>query len=280
MLIELSPSGSRREDIVSLPSASFSLVRARRLTRRSFSFSFSGRPEDRLYSTLFGGAIVLPVAILGAGWSMDTGAGGVAVPCVFLCSFSPFSSSRLFFDSSLTLPSSSVLAGVGLMFVLASANTYCVDCLQKRSSEVIAINNFVRYAFAAGASAGILPLVKAIGVGPANTIAAGLGLIGVVLVLAIIKWGEGWAGRGPPETPPATPPPASIGEEPSKLEEKAMEDANGFDPIEEEAREAIEADFRARGDHPNPSRTKSSRRISEPPLPLLKTFSIEHPHPV
>jgi len=167
------------------------------------------------------------------------------------------------------------------MFVLASANTYCVDCLQKRSSEAIAINNMVRYSFAAGASAGILPLVKAIGVGPANTIAAGLGLIGVVLVLAIIKWGEGWAGRGPPETPPATPPPAAIGEEPSKLEEKVMEEAGGIEPIDEEAREAIEADFRARGDHPpSASRTKSSRRISQPPLPLLKTFSIEHPHPL
>lgn len=237
------------------------------------------------------------------------------------------------------------------MFVLASANTYCVDCMQKRSSEVIAIvrisrssktgeegwegdgkrlvlpasssttkltfplsnifipcritssdtlsqqEPFVPFPFISVSrtrrtqrtthlffssllqSAGILPLVKAIGVGPANTIAAGLGLIGVVLVLAIIRWGEGWAGRGPPETPPTTPPPAAIGEEPSKLEEKAMEDANGFEPIDEAAREAIEVDFRERGDHAL-SRGKSSRRTSEPPLPLLKTFSIEHPHPV
>lgn len=73
--------------------------------------------------------------------------------------------------------------------VLSSSNTYLVDCLQTRSAEVIAINNCIRYLFAAGASAGILPLVKAIGVGPANTLAAGIAWMGFGTVLLTLKWG-------------------------------------------------------------------------------------------
>lgn len=75
------------------------------------------------------------------------------------------------------------------MMVLSSSNTYLVDCLQTRSAEVIAINNCIRYLFAAGASAGILPLVKAIGVGPANTLAAGIAWMGFGTVLLTLKWG-------------------------------------------------------------------------------------------
>lgn len=51
---------------------------------------------------------------------------------------------------------------------------------------------------AAAAVAGILPLIKTVGVGAANTIAAAIGFIGFLFVLAIIRWGEGWAGRSAP----------------------------------------------------------------------------------
>jgi hypothetical protein len=60
---------------------------------------------------------------------------------------------------------------------------------ESRSAEVIAINNCLRYLAAAGASAGILPLVKAIDVGPANSLFAGIGLLGFGCVLAVIRWG-------------------------------------------------------------------------------------------
>lgn len=48
----------------------------------------------------------------------------------------------------------------------------------------------MRYLFSAGASAGVLPLIKAIGIGPTNAIAAVISWIGFALVVATIKWGQ------------------------------------------------------------------------------------------
>ncbi|CDZ98104.1 Synaptic vesicle transporter SVOP and related transporters (major facilitator superfamily) [Phaffia rhodozyma] len=155
------------------------------------------RPEDRLYSTLLGGGIILPVSLIGAGWTIQTGAGGLAPPCVFMFS-----------------------SGFGLMLVFSSANTYCVDCLQSRSAEVIAINNCMRYVFSAAGTAGILPLINKIGVGWADTWAAGLTIIGFLFVCAIIRWGERWAGRSAPEIPLDNPPSGLDGTGPIHHDEK------------------------------------------------------------
>ncbi|SCV68223.1 BQ2448_344 [Microbotryum intermedium] len=126
-------------------------------------------PEDRLRATLLGGGLVLPCAVLALGWVIDLGSGKVGLIFTVILLF---------------------LNGVGLMMVLTAANTYCVDVLQKRSSEVIAVNNFVRYTLSAAASAFILPLINAIGLGGANSFAAGLAWIGFGLVCATIRWGE------------------------------------------------------------------------------------------
>lgn len=61
---------------------------------------------------------------------------------------------------------------------------------QNRSSEVIAINNAVRYLFSAGASAYALPLIEKVGVGVANTIAAALVWAGFLLIIVTIRNGE------------------------------------------------------------------------------------------
>jgi hypothetical protein len=50
----------------------------------------------------------------------------------------------------------------------------------------------MRYIFSAGASAGVLPLIQAIGVGPTNTIAAGLSWLGFGLVLLTTRKGQSW----------------------------------------------------------------------------------------
>lgn len=76
-------------------------------------------PEDRLRSTLWGAGIVLPLGVLGSGFTMQffLGYGGLALSLIFL-----------------------VVCGIGLMMVLTATNTYCVDVMQSRSAEVIAVN--------------------------------------------------------------------------------------------------------------------------------------------
>jgi hypothetical protein len=56
----------------------------------------------------------------------------------------------------------------------------------------IAINNFVRYTAAAGASAGALPCINAIGTGWTNTAAGFIGYIGAGLILVTSKYGDVW----------------------------------------------------------------------------------------
>jgi hypothetical protein len=50
----------------------------------------------------------------------------------------------------------------------------------------------MRYLFSAGASAGVLPLINAIGIAPTNAIAAAISWLGFTLVLATIRWGPAW----------------------------------------------------------------------------------------
>lgn len=59
-----------------------------------------------------------------------------------------------------------------------------------RSSEVIAVNNCLRYVFSAAASAFVLPLIQAIGVGWTNTFAAAMCWVGCGLVLVTIRYGK------------------------------------------------------------------------------------------
>jgi len=125
--------------------------------------------EDRLRAAIEGGCFVLPLCIIALGWTVEkaSGKGGIAA-CVLL----------LFFD------------GVGLMFVLTPTNTYCVDVMQHRSAEVIATINCVRYVFSAAASAFVLPMIDAIGVGWTNTFSAFIVWIGAALTLFVIRYGE------------------------------------------------------------------------------------------
>ncbi|GAA5992480.1 hypothetical protein JCM10908_000839 [Rhodotorula pacifica] len=120
-------------------------------------------PEDRLYASLIGGGCILPLAVLALGWVLDKGTGKAGLAWVVIL---------LFID------------GIGLMCVLTPSNTYCVDVMPTRSSEVIAINNACRYALSAAASA-----FKRIGVGWTNTFAALVVWLGCGMVLVTIRFG-------------------------------------------------------------------------------------------
>ncbi|GAA5820951.1 hypothetical protein JCM11251_001893 [Rhodosporidiobolus azoricus] len=124
--------------------------------------------EDRLKATLWGGGLILPGSVLALGWVLDRVGGKVGLAWTIIL---------LFID------------GVGLMIVLTPCNTYVVDCAGVRSSEAIAVNNACRYVLSAAASAFVLPMIQAIGVGPTNTFAAGIVLLGFGIVLLLIRYG-------------------------------------------------------------------------------------------
>jgi MFS family permease len=70
--------------------------------------------EDRLRScTLFLGGVI-PACMLVYGWSIEKGKGGLALPIVMM-----------------------FLQGVAQLFCFPSLNTYCLDVMQSRSSEVV-----------------------------------------------------------------------------------------------------------------------------------------------
>lgn len=130
------------------------------------------RPEDRLYTAVVCGVVVMPVTLIAAGWLIKTGAGGMGPPLVFL-----------------------FINGVALMCVLTPCNVYLVDASQTRSAESIALNNFIRYTVSAGASAAVLPCIDWIGTGWTNTAAAIIGWLGVILMLLTLKYGDKWRQR-------------------------------------------------------------------------------------
>lgn len=127
------------------------------------------KPEDRLRAALIGTAIILPLSSFVYGWLLHFNKGGLAPPILML-----------------------VINGVGTQMFFTPLNTYLVDAMQKRSAEAIAVNNFFRYLFAAAASAFVLPMINAIGLGWTMTIGSVCCWLGVGLILATMRWGEGW----------------------------------------------------------------------------------------
>ncbi|KAF7121767.1 hypothetical protein CNMCM5793_009320 [Aspergillus hiratsukae] len=104
-------------------------------------------PQDRLNSGLVTLCGVLPIAVLVYGWTLETRAGGMAVPVI-----------------------AAFWAGVGLMGSFNGLNTYAAEAIPERRSEVISGKYIVQYLCSAGSSAAVVPLVKVIGVGWTFTI--------------------------------------------------------------------------------------------------------------
>ncbi|WRT70535.1 uncharacterized protein IL334_007533 [Kwoniella shivajii] len=127
------------------------------------------RPEDRLKAAFLGLMVIMPLSCIIYGWVLNFNAGGMAPPLIMV-----------FFN------------GVGLMFSLAPLNTYLVDGMQTRSAEVIAVNNCVRYFFAAGASACILPIANSIGWGWTMTICTILTIMAGFSLWLLCKYGDKW----------------------------------------------------------------------------------------
>lgn len=116
--------------------------------------------------------LVIPACMLVYGWTIEKSVGGIAVPVIAM-----------------------FLQGVAQLFCFPSLNTYCLDVMQSRSSEVVAGNYFIRYLFGAVGSAVVLPIIQAIGVGWFSTISALFVAVGALGTWAVAVWGKDWRER-------------------------------------------------------------------------------------
>ncbi|CAK4029969.1 Quinidine resistance 3 [Lecanosticta acicola] len=140
-------------------------------TVKTFITRRSGQriPEDRLRSCLTAMGIVIPACMLIYGWSIEKAVGGIPLPVIAM-----------------------FVQGVAQLFCFPSLNTYCLDVMQARSSEVVAGNYFMRYLFGAAGSAAVLPIVEAIGVGWFSTISALFVAAGAAGTWLVTVYGRSW----------------------------------------------------------------------------------------
>jgi hypothetical protein len=108
------------------------------------------------------------VSIIGWGWAMHA-ATHVAVPCVI-----------------------SFFLGIGMVGYNNTTNILLVDVHPGRAGTATAANNLTRCLVGAGASAAIIPMIDAIGAGPAFTLIGGLYFVGVIPLLLILQFGMKW----------------------------------------------------------------------------------------
>ncbi|KAK2606022.1 hypothetical protein QQS21_003540 [Conoideocrella luteorostrata] len=107
-------------------------------------------------------------SLIGWGWVMHV-VTHVAVPCVM-----------------------SFILGVGMIGFNNTTNILLVDVHPGKAGTATAANNLTRCLVGAGASAAIIPMIDAIGVGHAFTFVGGLYFICVVPLLVILKCGMRW----------------------------------------------------------------------------------------
>jgi MFS family permease len=128
-------------------------------------------PQDRLRAGMVAFFFVIPVSSLIYGWGLQCGS----------CSTS---------KTGLALPIvTSFFTAAGLLAAFASLNTYCAEAIPKKRREVIGGKYVVQYTFSACASAGSVPLMEAVGIGPASTIGAVFILIAGGLTFVVSRYG-------------------------------------------------------------------------------------------
>ncbi|KAF6828944.1 MFS transporter [Colletotrichum musicola] len=123
-------------------------------------------PEDRLRSSFVAMGVVIPGTAIIYGWAIDKAKGGIPLPVI--CMFAQ---------------------GLAQMICFPCLNSYCLDVFRDRAAEVMAGNYFIRYLFAAIATAVCLPGVEGIGVGWFSTVSALFVLASSVAVCCIVIYG-------------------------------------------------------------------------------------------
>lgn len=140
-------------------------------------------PEDRLWSVIPFVGVIIPGCILIYGWMVDKAIGGIPVPVIVL-----------------------FLQGVAQLCCFPALNTYCLDTLPGRGAEVAAANFFMRYLAGCVATAVVLPIIQAIGVGWFSTISSLLMVASTGGVMWAIRRGDDWTKNVKTMTGPRTKP--------------------------------------------------------------------------
>ncbi|EIW61025.1 MFS general substrate transporter [Trametes versicolor FP-101664 SS1] len=126
-------------------------------------------PEDRLRACLWGAGVFVPLSVLLSGLTTQfvPGTLGIVLNLVWL-----------FMNS------------IGINIVLTPSQSYYIDIWHSRSAETTAASGTFRGVIIASVTAGILPLINAIGVAATGAIFAGVAWIGFGLTFFTIKYGD------------------------------------------------------------------------------------------
>ncbi|PFH57176.1 hypothetical protein XA68_15405 [Ophiocordyceps unilateralis] len=111
---------------------------------------------------------VAGASIIGWGWAIQARA-HVAVPCII-----------------------SVGLGIGIIGFNNTSNVLLVDMYPGKAGTATAANNLTRCLVGAGASAAIVPMINAMGVGWAFTLAGGMLVLCLPAILLIVSCGQKW----------------------------------------------------------------------------------------
>ncbi|KAL4863201.1 hypothetical protein BDV12DRAFT_206728 [Aspergillus spectabilis] len=121
-------------------------------------------PKDRLNSGLGCFFVILPISMLLYAWGLDKEFGGLPLPIIM-----------------------GIGIGIGLMGAYNGLNTYTAEVFPKERSEVVCSKYVLQYIFGAAASAAIVPLIDAVGIGWAFTIFTFCKLLAGFFVLVIAR---------------------------------------------------------------------------------------------
>ncbi|KAJ6126772.1 hypothetical protein N7523_002384 [Penicillium sp. IBT 18751x] len=126
------------------------------------------RPEDRMRENAWLGAILYPVALIWYGWTAEKGVYWL-VPMI----------ANFFF-------------GVGSMLIFSMVTTMLTEFVPKKSSEAVALNNFVRNIFSCVGSLVTTPIISAIGNGWLFTILGLVALASSSVIVLMRLFGPRW----------------------------------------------------------------------------------------
>ncbi|KAJ5125417.1 hypothetical protein N7526_007594 [Penicillium atrosanguineum] len=126
------------------------------------------RPEDRMRENAWLGAILYPVALIWYGWTAEKGVYWL-VPMI----------ANFFF-------------GVGSMLIFSMVTTMLTEFVPNKSSEAVALNNFVRNIFSCVGSLVTTPIISAIGNGWLFTILGLVALASSSVIVFMRLFGPRW----------------------------------------------------------------------------------------